>query len=473
MIAEGFIRDHLLLRASALAYFTALSLIPMLAVVIAIIGAIGVRGSGDFVEVIVQQVAGGSPEAQAYIVQLIENANFGSLGTMGAIALFLTTVFAISNIETSLNEIWGVTRHRSWSRRFPDYLAVLVVAPLLLVSALSLMTTLQSQGLVKEMLGDPEYASVYHRLLEWFPALALSVGFAFLYWILPNTRVSIPSALLGGAVAGVLVFTVQRLYLKLNVGVARYDALFGGFSAISPALCMDLSLLGNGAVRCRGRFRLPEPRSVSARGTGKASDPGGAGGHRLEDHPQSCPQLSGSGWGGLPRISSRTASRFPYVRCAKCSGPWNPRASWRRGISRRREGGYQLGRPAEDIAVLEVVGALRGSRATVAGDPEVRAVVSTTLSEMDEGASKVAAGRTLADLLGELPRVSGRRGRPGAGRVGSKLGITGAMRVYLDHNATTPVRDEVVDLMTHVLRFSVRQPIQCSRRGRSGPENRR
>ena len=68
MIAEGFIRDHLLLRASALAYFTALSLIPMLAVAIAIVGAIGVRGSGDFVEVVVQQIAGGSPEAQAYII---------------------------------------------------------------------------------------------------------------------------------------------------------------------------------------------------------------------------------------------------------------------------------------------------------------------------------------------------------------------------------------------------------------------
>ena len=70
---------------------------------------------------------------------------------------------------------------------------------------------------------------------------------------------------------------------------------------------------------------------------------------------------------------------------------------------REHEGGFQLGRPAEDIAVLDVIRALRGSRETVAGDPEVRNLVSATMSEIDEGASKVAAGRTLADLLAELP----------------------------------------------------------------------
>ena len=78
-------------------------------------------------------------------------------------------------------------------------------------------------------------------------------------------------------------------------------------------------------------------------------------------------------------------------------------------------GGYQLGRPADDIAVLEVVGALRGTRDTVAGDPEVRVIVSATMSEMDEGASKVAAGRTLADLLEALPRASEERDAPPPG----------------------------------------------------------
>jgi DNA-binding IscR family transcriptional regulator len=66
-------------------------------------------------------------------------------------------------------------------------------------------------------------------------------------------------------------------------------------------------------------------------------------------------------------------------------------------------GGCQLGRPAEDIAILDVIGALRGTREAVAGDPEVRALVSATMLEIDEGAHQVAAGRTLADLLAKLP----------------------------------------------------------------------
>ncbi len=231
MIAEGFVRDRLLLRASALAYFTALALIPMIAVAIAIVGAVGVR-SGEFASLIVEQIAAGSPEAQTQILKIIDTANFGGLGTIGAAALFLTTVLGLSNVEQALNEIWGVKQQRSWGRRFPDYLAVLVVSPLLLVTSLSLATTLQSQWMVQKLLSVPLFADAYMLGLEQAPTVVMSIAFAFLYWILPNTKVRIASALLGGIVAGVFVLAAQRLYLDLNVGVARYNALFGGFSAI-------------------------------------------------------------------------------------------------------------------------------------------------------------------------------------------------------------------------------------------------
>jgi len=418
MIAEGFIRDHLLLRASALAYFTALSLIPMLAVAIGIIGAIGVRGSGDFVAAVVRQVAAGSPEAQAYIIRLIENANFGGLGTVGAIALFLTTVFAVSNIEMSLNEIWGVTQHRSWARRFPDYLAVLVVAPLLLVGALSVITTLQSQKLVQEMLGIPEVADAYRFGLQWAPAFALSIGFAFLYWILPNTRVSFASALLGGSVAGALVFVVQRLYLDLNVGVARYNALFGGFSAIPLLfawiyLFWAMVLFGAEVAfayqnldlyRREVRGRKPCPAEREAIGLKIAlmvarafRDRGG--------------MLTAEELGARVSVPVRTVREV--LRSLEAAGVVAPR-----GLE-EQTGGYQLGRPAEDIAVLDVIEALRGRRETVAGDPEVRTLVSATMSAIDEGLSRVAAGRSLADLLAELPGAPKTGSAPGASDPGS------------------------------------------------------
>jgi len=255
-------------------------------------------------------------------------------------------------------------------------------------------------------MGDPEYAVAYGHVLEWFPAVTLSLGFAFLYWILPNTRVSISSALLGGSVAGVLVFTVQRVYLNLNVGVVRYDALFGGFSAIPLLfawiyLFWAMVLFGAEVAfawqnldlyRREVRGKPPSPAEQEAIGLKIAlkvarnfRDQGGV--------------LSANELAGRLLVPVRTVREV--LRALESAGIVAPRDL------EKEEGGYQLGRPAEDIAVLEVIGALRGTRATVAGDPEVRAVVSATLEEMDEGANKVAAGRSLADLLAELPHASG------------------------------------------------------------------
>jgi DNA-binding IscR family transcriptional regulator len=72
------------------------------------------------------------------------------------------------------------------------------------------------------------------------------------------------------------------------------------------------------------------------------------------------------------------------------------------------EGGYQLGLPAETIAVSDVVASLRGVRDKASGDPEVSAAVEGVLSELEDGAEKGAAGRTLADLLAALSARSAR-----------------------------------------------------------------
>ena len=68
-----------------------------------------------------------------------------------------------------------------------------------------------------------------------------------------------------------------------------------------------------------------------------------------------------------------------------------------------RERRFQLGCPAERIAVLDVLAALRGTREAGRGDPELAGAVDAALAELAEGESKAAAGRTLADLLAGIP----------------------------------------------------------------------
>ena len=230
LVAQGVVRDLLLLRASALTYYTVLALIPLLAIALSLVEALGV--SENLAGIIVDKLAAGSPEAGQRILDIVQKVEFGTLGTIGAAMLFATTVLGLSSIERSLNTVWGVEQTRPWERRLPDYLAVLVVEPLLLGVALSLGTTLQSQTLLQRLLEIPAFELLYTLGLRQAPLVFLWLGFSFLYWFLPNTKVRISSALLGGLIAAILFTMAQRVYVGFNVGVARYSALFGGLAAL-------------------------------------------------------------------------------------------------------------------------------------------------------------------------------------------------------------------------------------------------
>ena len=400
MVGEGFVRDHLLLRATALSYFTVLSLIPLLAVAISIAGSVGV--GGDFADLVVGQLAAGNPEAQAFILERTRGFSFAGFGTLGAAVLFVTTVLGISTVENDLNAIWGVRQQRTIARRFADYLAVLVVGPVLLATALSLATTLRSQWLVQRLIEYPFFSTLYDLGLQQAPTVMLAVAFSFLYWFLPNTRVRPLAAMLGGVVAGVLVVMAQSLYLGLTVGSVRYDALFGTFAAL-PLLLVWIYLfwavvLFGAEVAFAYDNLSVYRREVRGRATSPAESE--AVGLRIALEVARAFRDSAPAWTS-EKLAEALDAPVRTVRTVLADLE-------RAGIVAARgaveeEGGYQLGRPAEAIPVTEVVAALRGVREKTRGDPEVSVAVEGVLGELDAGAEKGAAGRSLADLLASLP----------------------------------------------------------------------
>ena len=407
MVADGFVRDRLLLRASALTYFTVLSMIPLLAVALAIVGAVGVRA--DLAEPVVRQLAAVSPEAQQYILEFIRNANFGGLGTIGAATLLFTTILGISNVERALNSIWGVHKARGWARRFTDYLAVLVVAPLLLGSALSITTTLRSQWLVQRLLELPGFELLYHAGLQYTPVLFLTVAFAFLYWFLPNIQVRIGSALLGGAVASVLVVVAQGLYIQFSVGAARADALYGT-AAFLPlffvwvyvfwALVLfgaEIAFAHQHLALYRREVHGPPASAAQREAVGLRITLEVARAFRDREEPWTDDRLA-------------EALHVPVRTVRDVLVPLQNSGVVAALAGARKEGGYQLGRPAEDISIPDVIGAVRGRREAMRGDARVNETVESVLCELAEGEVKAAAGETLADLLGRisLPAKSAR-----------------------------------------------------------------
>jgi membrane protein len=400
MVGEGFVRDRLLLRASALTSFTVLSLVPLLAIVSSILTALGV--TENVVGGIIDKIAAGAPGAAQQIQAFVANVNFAGLGTLGAATLFITTVLGISNIERALNNIWGVEQERAWARRLPDYLAVLVVAPLMLGTALSAATSLKSQWILQRLLESPLFEMVYSLGLSQLPTLVLAGAFGFLYWFLPNTRVRPVAALLGGLVAAVLVNAAIGVYVGLSIGATRANALYGGF-ALLPLLFVWIyvfwALVLFGAeiafayqnlelYRREVRGARPGPAEREAIGLRIALEVGLA--FRDGREPWTADSLADALRVPVRTVRDvlRTLQQAQIVAALEGS---------------EREDAYQLGRPAERIAVVAVLAALRGSRERLTGAAAMNRTVETLLEELAEGEAKAAGGQSLADLLAQIP----------------------------------------------------------------------
>ena len=400
MVGQGFVRDQLLLRATALAYFTVLSMVPMIAIAVSVVSSLGV--GEDLAKLAVQQIAAGSPEAQTYLLGIIEHANFRGLGTFAAVSLFLTTVLGISNIEGALNGIWGVRSVRPWARRLPDYLAVLIVAPLLLGAALSLATTVRNDWLVQRLLQVPAFALAWELGLRHAPVLVLAAGFAFLYGFLPNTQVRPLSAALGGLVAGVLVNLAQSAYWGFSVGTARASALYGAFAQLPLLLVWiyffwaivlfgaELAFAHQNLALYRREVRDAPPGPAEREAVGLRIALEVARAFRDAVLPWTADALSEALRVPVRTVRGVLAELEAAGVVAAIEAPERP-------------GGWQLGRPAERILVVDVLGALRGRRELARGDRAVAGSVGAILGELSNAEAKSAGGRSLADALAEIP----------------------------------------------------------------------
>jgi membrane protein len=400
MIAQGFVRDRLLLRASALAYFSVLSMVPLLAIAVSVVGSLGV--GEEIARLAVEQIAAGSPEAQSKILGLVENANFRGLGSLAAATLFLTTVLGIGNIEGALNSIWGVRQIRPWTRRLPDYLAVLVIAPLLLGAALSLATTLSNEWLVQRLLEIPAFQLAWELGLRHAPTAVLAVGFAFLYGFLPNTSVRPLSAALGGLVAAVLVTLAQSVYLGFSIGAARANALYGGFAQL-PLLFVWIYLFWAivllGAELAFAHQNLPlYRREVQGRVAGPAERE--AVGLRIALEVARAFRDGAAPW---TADTLAEALRVPVRTVRGVLADLEVGRVVAALDSSEHPGAWQLGRPAERILVSDVLAALRGPREGLAGDPPLASALASVLGELAEAEAKGAGGRSLAEVLEAVP----------------------------------------------------------------------
>ncbi len=148
--------------------------------------------------------------------------------------LFYTVISIFGKIEDSFNAIWEVRRPRTLVRKFTDYLTMMLLAPILFIisSSMTVLVASKVKVIVQKIALLGAFSSVIFFLLNLLPYLSMWILLMMLYLVMPNTRVPVYSGIVGGIVAGTIFQVVQWVYIKFQIGVANYGAIYGSFAAL-------------------------------------------------------------------------------------------------------------------------------------------------------------------------------------------------------------------------------------------------
>ena len=226
--------DDCALRSSALTFFTLMSIVPIAAVAFAIAKGFGFR---KLLEQRLMESLADHQEVVVYVIEfsrrLLDSTKGGLLAGAGIIVLLWSVIMVLENIEHSFNTIWGVTRQRSLSRKVSDYLAIMLVAPILIIiSGSSTVMVITHMHSITSSFGLGILTFFITILIKLIPYCITWILLAFMYGLIPNTKVNTSSCLKAGLVAGIIFVVVQRIYIYFQVGAAHYNAVYGSFAAL-------------------------------------------------------------------------------------------------------------------------------------------------------------------------------------------------------------------------------------------------
>ena len=232
---RGFGEDKCQLRASALTFYSLLSVVPTAAMAFGIAKGFGFEKRLE--QQIMENVQGQEDVVERIITfarSLLDNTRGGLIAGVGVVVLFWTVIKLLSNIESSFNDIWGIKTPRSLGRKLSDYLSVMLICPILLImaSSVTVLVTSQVTLIVEKLSFLGPLGTVILLSLKLVPYAVIWIVFTFLYFFMPNTKVGLRACLVAGVLAGTLYQGLQFFYINFQVGVTKYGAIYGSFAAL-------------------------------------------------------------------------------------------------------------------------------------------------------------------------------------------------------------------------------------------------
>ena len=225
--------SYLSLHAKSLVYTTLISLVPLLAIGFALLKSFGVHNQiAPMLHNALEPLGEKGGEISTFIINFIDNVDVNLLGILGTVILLYTVINTIAQIEETLNHIWKLSHSRSWLRRIFYYLGVIIFTPSLVFVGLVLTASLMSTDLVKAIISMEPFGTLYYTIATLIPYIALILAFTLVYKSLPNTKVNLSAAFVGGVSATFAWKITGFGFTWFMANSKNYDLIYSGFAAL-------------------------------------------------------------------------------------------------------------------------------------------------------------------------------------------------------------------------------------------------
>ncbi len=244
-LGRDIVFGQLTLRSMSLVYTTLLSVVPLIALSFSVLKGLGKHKElepllFDFLAPLGAQ----GEEITQQVISLVDNVKGGVLGGVSLVFFIYTAISMVQKVEESFNYVWYVSKPRSFSRRFSEYFFVLLIGPIVMVTALGMLTSIRSNTLVQMMLAHESLGPIFVVASEFTPYLLITAVFTFLYMYMPNTKVKFKSALVGGLAGGFLWASAGAFFATFILYASRTQLIYSGFAvAITTLIWLYLSWL--------------------------------------------------------------------------------------------------------------------------------------------------------------------------------------------------------------------------------------
>ena len=244
-LARDIVFGQLTLRAMSLVYTTLLSVVPLIAFSFSVLKGLGKHKELEpLLYDLTEPLGPQGKEITDQVIALVDNVKGSVLGGISLAFFIYTAISMVQKVEESFNYVWYVSKPRSFARRFSEYFFVLLIGPVVMVIALGALASIQSNAVVQLILSNESLGPIFVLISKFTPYLLVTGVFSFLYMYMPNTKVKLSSALVGGLFGGFLWASAGVFFATFILYASRTQLIYSGFAvAITTLIWLYLSWL--------------------------------------------------------------------------------------------------------------------------------------------------------------------------------------------------------------------------------------